>query len=329
MAGAAFVETEAGAARAVSASGSSAQIAAVRQAVKRRGEAKCKTRPGFSPTAGGALPEHEAVLQKIYAAVCAALLSVQAQPGGSADESVRIAWHLAAGKRFEETQEVKHLIAFELNKMLRGLAGSRANDTIILEERRRTLAVASTPSNVEETEVKVRRYGGDDPKDKSVKQRTETFSGTMEPDGKRAPAPPAMEDAGDGALYQLPEGDVSPGQMWMVTHQVLVDRELGQGPMSYTEKLLRVDEREGHKIAVIQVDGTGRLDVAKDLQAKGFKTATMTLHGTAEFDVTAGLPGVQHYEGRVQWNTRIMFTHIGLIFTDTYDAQPWTAKESK
>ena len=256
------------------------------------------------------------------AALASVALSIVPAP---ASETVRIAWRLAPGSRFEETQKLKHVIAYDLNKTLRGLAGSRANDVIILEERKRSLTVGANSKNVEETAITTRRYGGDDPKDKSVKQRTDKFSGMMEPDGKRTPAATLLQDAGDGALYFLPDSEVVPGQSWTFAHRIRVESELGEGPMTYGEKLVRIDERAGHRIAVIQVDGSGRIDIAKDLRAKGFKTATMTLHGTAEFDLTAGVPGAQHYSGRVQWNTRVMFANVGVIFSDSYDAEPWTA----
>ena len=78
------------------------------------------------------------------------------------------------------------------------------------------------------------------------------------------------------------------------------------------------------RVAVIDVKGAGRADVVQDLKAKGFQTADMTLAGTAEFDLTSGTAGVQHYTAHTQWSTHVLWVHLGLIFDDTYDAAPWS-----
>ena len=64
-----------------------------------------------------------------------------------------------------------------------------------------------------------------------------------------------------------------------------------------------------------------------DLVAKGFHPSTYTLHGSAEFDVTAGAPGTQHYDAQVEWVAHVMFSKIGLKFVDTYDSNGWTVAD--
>jgi hypothetical protein len=241
-----------------------------------------------------------------------------------ADDIVPIALHLTPG-RYTRTEKLVHLVTFEMNKALRSLAGTRADDKIVLEDRARVLVI-SDANALSETETNSRRFGGDNPKDKTVKERTEQYSGAIAANAVRTPARAVLGDAGDGALDQLPDIALAPGQTWTFSRRIRTDRELGEGEMKYTDKLLRVETRNGHRIAVIEVVGVGRIATAKDLEAKGFKEATMDFHGTAEFDTTAGLPGVQHYTGKVRWGTTVMFTHIGIVFDDTYDAAPLEAK---
>ena len=77
---------------------------------------------------------------------------------------------------------------------------------------------------------------------------------------------------------------------------------------------------------IIDVKARGKVDVAQDLRAKGFGPADMTLAGTGAFDITAGLPSTGHYIAHAQWNTRVLWVHLGLIFDDAYDTGSWTAK---
>jgi hypothetical protein len=175
---------------------------------------------------------------------------------------------------------------------------------------------------VSETETNTRKFGGEKPKDATTKVRTVQYDGTIAPDGIRTPARDTLGDAGDGALDQLPDIPLAPGQVWTFSREVRTDRELGEGPMTYTDKVDRIEDRAGHRIAIIDVTGVGRISPAADMASHGFKSAEMKLSGTAEFDTTTGLPGVQHYTGKVRWGTVVMFAHIGVVFNDTYDAAP-------
>lgn len=252
----------------------------------------------------------------LVAATCVLLLALM-QPARS-DLAVQIALRLTPG-RYERTEKLVHLITYQMSKALKKLAGSRADDHTILEDRTRLLTIKAEGA-ISETESNTRRFGGDQPKDKSVKERTVQYDGSIASDGIRKPVRDVLEDAGDGALDQLPDIPLAPGQTWSFSREVRTDRELGQGPMTYVDKVVRVEERNGHRIAIIAVSGSGRIAPAADLQSHGFKTATMDFAGTAEFDTTSGLPGVQHYTGKVTWATKVMFARIGVVFNDTYDA---------
>jgi len=233
----------------------------------------------------------------------------------------RFALRFVPGVRYTRSENVIHLVTYDLNKTLRNLTGSRSNPVTILETRRRIL-ILSPPDAIKETETNTRRYAPG-AKDKSVIVRTVDYAGQLAPDGVRKPPLDALEDAGDGALDQLPDQPLFVGQAWSFSRPIRVERTLGQGTMLYTDTLDRIEQRAGKRVAIIAVTGIGRVDVARDLQRKGFKTATMALTGNAEFNLTDGLPGAQHYAARVEWGTRILFTHIGVIFDDTYDATPW------
>ena len=98
--------------------------------------------------------------------------------------------------------------------------------------------------------------------------------------------------------------------------------------MTYTNHLDRIEERAGHRIAIIAVQGTGRIDPTKELQQKGFKTADMILSGIAEFDCTDGLPLAQQYTSHVEWGMRVLAAHVGLVVEETYSAKPWSNRQS-
>jgi hypothetical protein len=149
----------------------------------------------------------------------------------------------------------------------------------------------------------------------------------MDEQGHCNPSDEPLTDPGDGALSVLPAGPIAAGTTWTFTRRFLVDREMGAGTMSYTDAVARVEDRAGHRVAVINVTGAGRADVAQDLQAKGFRTAAMQLAGVAQFDLTSGLPLLQHYTAHAEWSIRPFGVHIGLIFDDTYDADPFMVKE--
>ena len=46
-----------------------------------------------------------------------------------------------------------------------------------------------------------------------------------------------LEDAGDGALDQLPDIPLAPGQSWTFSRHVKAEREFGDGPMTYLDKV--------------------------------------------------------------------------------------------
>ena len=216
-----------------------------------------------------------------------------------------------------------HVVTNDLGGIYKKLAGSKADPVTILEER--AITVACGPSDaVDATTVDVRRYGGLQSKDTSTMKRASDFKGTIAPDGKRSPSDEPLLDPGDGALAELPDEPIAIGQSWTFARKIRVERDLAEGSMTYTDTLQRVDLRNGHQIAVIAVKGDGKADVAPDLKAKGFNTTDISLAGTAEFDMTDGVPGAQHLTAHAQWNTRVLWVHLGLIFDDTYDAAAWT-----
>ena len=243
----------------------------------------------------------------------------------SAPAPATFAWHLAPAAKYTSTSQMTHVVSYDMNGTLRAIAGSRADPVTILEQRVATLAAGQSGA-VNVTTVDTRRYGGAHPKDASVVSRTVEYKGTEAADGTRTPTDEPLVDAGDGALSQLPRSPLAVGQSWGFARKILVEREMGQGTMNYTDTLTRIDVRGGHQIAVIDVKGDGRADVASDLQAKGFRTAELTLAGTAEFDLTAGLPGVQHYTAHAEWSIRPFGVHVGVIFDDTYEATAWSLK---
>jgi hypothetical protein len=220
-----------------------------------------------------------------------------------------------------------HVVSYDMNGALRALMGARAQTTTIVEDRSIALTAGENGA-VDEQTADARRYGGTDPKDKSVVNRTMRYQGTMAADGKRSPDEEPLADAGDGALAQLPDTAVAVGQSWSFSRTFHVERDLGQGSMTYTDTLTKIDTRDGHQVATIDVKGAGRADLASDLAAKGFHTADLTLSGSAEFDVTSGLAGTQDYTAHTEWETRPMGVHLGIIFDDTYHAAAWTLKNS-
>ncbi|MBV8171990.1 MAG: hypothetical protein JO219_08675 [Candidatus Eremiobacteraeota bacterium] len=254
----------------------------------------------------------------LVASVTAACLPLRA------DEAVPIALHLTPG-RYERTQKLVHLITFDMSKMLKSMAGGRADDQTILEDRQQVI-VLKTGNQIDITETNTRRFGGDKPKEQGSKVRTSTYQGTIAADGVMTPPQTELEDAGDGALDQLPDIPLAPGQQWTFSRHIKTERDMGDGPMTYLDKVDRIEERNGHRIAIISVTATGPITPPKDMESHGFKTAPMTLSGTAEFDTTAGLPGTQHYTAKVTWATTVMGAHIGVDLNDTYDASPVTPK---
>ena len=259
------------------------------------------------------------------AAVLAAALSLAPTAAPTATDQARMLWHLDPAAHYELRVRMTHVIANDLSGFYKKLVGSKADPVTIIEDR--TTDVATAPDGgVDAAIVDVRHYGGLQSGNTQTMRRTASYKGTIGPDGKRQPSDEPLVDAGEGALAEIPDAPIAPGQTWTFSRDILVDRDLGQGSMTYTNTLQRLEVRDKHTVAVIGVSGLGRVDVAPDLKAKGFQTAQMTLTGTAEFDLTSGLPGIQHYTAHVQWNTRVLWMHVGLLFDDTYDAMPWSLK---
>lgn len=261
---------------------------------------------------------------RTIAALALVAVAVAVPLAGGADEANDLTWRPAPLTQYRARIRMTHVISNDLRGALKALAGSRADPVTIIEEREVAISIGSG-GEIGTTTTDRRHYGGDHPKDTSVVTRTSAYKGTLGKDGTLAPSVEPLTDVGDGALSQFPGGrPPTMGQSWSFSRKILVDRELGSGTMTYTDTLTRIDTRNGHRIAVIDVKGTGRADVAQDLKAKGFATTDMTFSGTAEFDLTTGLPAAQHYVAHAKWNTRVMWVHIGLAFDDTYDADPWS-----
>ncbi|HKW45396.1 MAG TPA: hypothetical protein VJN22_07035 [Candidatus Eremiobacteraceae bacterium] len=241
-----------------------------------------------------------------------------------ADTSALLALRLTPNTHIVAARTAIHVVSYDMNHTLMSLLGSRAAPTTLIDARTTTIDVVPDSGHIKEDATSTRRYGGDSPKDKSVVTRHDHYEGSISDSGVRVPAVDRLADAGDGALDELPSKPLHIGQSWSFTRPVSVERSLGQGTMTYTDTLTALADRNGHEIAAIAVSGTGIAQPASDLQAKGFHQASFALHGNAEFDVTAGLPGTQHYDALVEWDARVMFTKIGIKFADTYDASPWT-----
>ena len=274
----------------------------------------------------------------VAAVAVAALLSAPAPTGAAASPAPSpssralpasgpslLAWRIEPSARYAEQVHMTHVIANDLAGVYKTLAGSKADPVTILEDRTSDVS-GGAGGAVDAATVDVRHYGGLQSKDTSSIRRSAEYQGTIASTGKRSPSDEPLFDAGAGPLSEFPSSPVAVGQSWTLTRDILIDRDLGHGSMTYTDTLERIDVRAGHKIAVIAVKGGGRVDVAPDLKAKGFQTTDMTLAGTAEFDLTSGLPGVQHYVAHAQWSTHVLWVHLGLVFDDTYDAAAWTAK---
>ncbi|MBC5825504.1 MAG: hypothetical protein GIW99_00995 [Candidatus Eremiobacteraeota bacterium] len=239
-----------------------------------------------------------------------------------------LAWRVAPDLRYAGTEKFVHVISYEMSRALHAVLGSRAQPTTIIERRQITLSVRASDGRYEEADTDVRRFGGTSPKSTASKERTFRSSGVLTAVGPVPSDSNPLTDAGEGGLAELPRGPVKIGQSWTFSRPIKVDVELGKGTMTYTDTLTRVEQRGDRRVAVIRVSGEGRVDAAADLRAKGFKTAPMTLRGSAEFDLTAGSPGSQHYAARAQWNTRVMLTSVGILFDDSFDSDPWVSQNS-
>ena len=289
---------------------------------------------------------------------CAALLAAVALVGASPGPAVsqaRLAWRTPArDNQFSGDSTVQHNVTFLLSGVLRGMVGHRADPVYVIEDRTRSYTVPRGGNDIYVNDLFARHHGGPNNKDTTVKRRTrkqivpfdasgksgfEPFLCKGEPPlddanstwtaFKQCPATDssadhAYEDPGDAVLTQLPGGPAEIGQTWTFSRPVVVGREEGSGTLDYVDTLQRIDERGTHRIAVIDVTATGRINPSSDLKARGFHTSTMTFSGNAEFDLGQGTPGIQHYTGHVEWHASIMGANIGYALDEIYDGKPWT-----
>ena len=264
----------------------------------------------------------------VLALACALTVSVAGAIAAPSDEPVRLALHLAPNAHITFARTAVHLVSYDMNHTLLSLLGSRASPTTLVDSRTAIIDVSQDGTHIKEDATTLRRYGGTDPKDKSVVTRHDRYDGAIAASGVRTPAVARLSDAGDGALDELPAAPLRVGQTWTFSRPVNLDRSLAEGTMTYTDTLTSLAVRSGHQIATITVNGTGIAQPASDLEAKGFHPSTYALHGSAEFDVTSGSPGTQHYDAQVEWVAHVMFSKIGLKFVDTYDSKGWTVADA-
>jgi hypothetical protein len=241
-----------------------------------------------------------------------------------ATNTVQLALHLVPNTRITAERTITHVVSYQMNHTLMSLLGSRAAPTTLVDDRSAAIDVGADGTHVSIDDTSLRHFGGAAPKDKSSVTRHDKYTGALASDGIRTPLMASLADAGDGGLDELPKGPMAVGATWSFSRVVLLDRSLAQATMTYTDTLRSLVQRAGHTIATIAVNGSGMAQPASDLEGKGFKPSTFTLTGTAEFDVTSGLPGTQSYTGHVEWSAHPMFTRIGIDFDDTYAATPWT-----
>jgi hypothetical protein len=243
-------------------------------------------------------------------------------------------------------------VRYDMNGVLRAMAGHRADPIETIEERTRTF-VDQSPDEVAITDEYSRRYGGARSADTRTVRRVRRQLVWVDPAGTISlepylcpgepplndanpnpkeftacptPQPPAArryEDPGDAALAELPSGPSQPGRSWTFTRQVDVGREFASGTLTYVDTLQRLEQRGADVVAVIDVAASGTVALPPDLVARGFHPATMTLTGSAEFDATTGTPAAQHYTGHVAWHASILGVPLGLLFDETYDATAW------
>ena len=294
--------------------------------------------------------------------VCAVIIIPIALSGASprpADQE-HFAWRAPArGDQIVGESSVQHNLTYLLSGVLRNMVGHRADPVYVIEDRTRTFTTPAGSNDIYVNDLFARHHGGPNNTDTTVKRRTRkqiipfdssgkysfepflckgeralddtnpTWSAFKECPATDTPSDHPFEDPGDGALAQLPAGPVEIGQTWTFSRPVVVGREEGSGTLDYVDTLQRIDERGTHRIAVIDVTATGRVNPASDLKSRGFHTSTMTFSGTAEFDLGQGVPGVQHYTGHVEWHASIMGANIGYALDEVYDGKPWTVSTKR
>ncbi len=284
------------------------------------------------------------------------LLGLNGASPPPATDQVVLAWHAPAkDSQFNGDSTVEMHATFQMPGWLKAAAaaaGHSADPIFVVEDRTRTYTTPQGGDKVFVNDAYARHHGGPNNTDPTVKRRLrmqivpfdaagkysiEPFLCKDEPPlddrtpstftqcaGSDPPTSYRYQDPGDAALAQLPSGPITIGDSWTFSRPVAVGREQGSGTMDFVDTLQRIDERGKRKVAVIDVTASGRIIPPSDEQARGFHTATLTLSGTAEFDVNQGTPGIQHYTSHVEWHTNLMGVGVGEIFEEVYDAKPWT-----
>lgn len=268
---------------------------------------------------------------------------------------LHLAWRAPdSNAQWNGLSTVTTTVTYQLSSVLKAMLGHRADPVYIVEDRIRTYSGASMANDVDVNDAFARRHGGSNPSDTTIRRRTRKQIVAFDPSGRfsiepylcknepplnDANADPktytacaanesvddhAYQDPGDAALAELPTGVVDVGKSWTFTRPVTVGREFASGTLTYVDTLQRIEERDNQQIALVDVAATGRVNLASDLEAKGFHTGTMSFSGTAEFNVTTGMPDAQHYSGHAEWHASLLGANIGLIFDEVYDTKPWT-----
>jgi hypothetical protein len=291
----------------------------------------------------------------VAAAASLVVLGAAAPAPAPSSEQAHLVWRAPAkNEQFVGASSVQHNITFEMSAVFKKMAGHRADPIYVVEDRSRTYTAPHGESEVYVNDAFARHHGGPNNTDPTVRKRDRKQIVPFDATGrvgyepylckdepplddsnpnptsyKACPSPgPASdrtyEDPGDAVLAELPASALDIGQSWTFSRPVVVGREEGYGTLDYVLTLQRIDERGKRKVAVFDVSATGRINPSKDLADRGFHTSTMTLSGTAEFDLSQGTPGMQHYTGHVDFHASIMGANIGYAFDEVYDGTPWT-----
>ncbi len=278
-------------------------------------------------------------------------------PGG---DQTQLVWRAPAKDvQFVGASSVQHNITFQMSSVFKAMAGHRADPIYVVEDRTRIYTTPHGENDVYVDDAFARHHGGPASGDPTVVKRARKQIVPFQPDGRfgfepylckdepplddahahpssftacssvGAPADRVYEDPGDAVLSEFPANPIGIGQSWTFSRPVVVGREEGYGSLDYVLTLQRIDQRGKRAIAVFDVSATGRINPSKDLQDHGFHTATMTFSGTAEFDLTQGTPGAQHYTGHVEFHASIMGANIGYAFDEIYDGTPWTVASAQ
>jgi hypothetical protein len=268
----------------------------------------------------------------------------------------QLGWQAPQGDaRWTALSTVNTTVTYVMSSVLKAMVGHRADPVYIIEDRTRTYSSAGSSDQLDVDDVFARRHGGPHP-DNALVQRSRKQIIAFEQGGQvgiepylckaepplndadpnpksfsacASPEPAAdrrYQDPGDAALAQLPGGPVQIGKSWSFTRFVTVGREFASGSLTYVDTVQGIDTVDGQQIADIDVAATGRVDLASDLEARGFHTGTMSFTGTAAFNMTTGMPAAQHYTGHAEWHASILGANIGLVYDEVYEGKPWTSK---